>query len=480
MAAATPGGAASQVLIVDDDQSLADNLAEIVETLGARTTIAPDQRSALQRAAEADFDVALIDVRLPDGDGIDLLAPLRERSPFIEIVLITGNATLEGAMAAVRGGAFAYVMKPFSPPELLDTVRRARAQAALYREREQLRLELEVSERRHRNMIESAPSFVLSLDEAGRITAWNRRLEEITGFTRAEMLGRPGGHLVSEAGQPHQLPVKGGPARLVEWHRSEVHDGGGAVTTYAIGIDVTGEQEMLRRTLRAERLAAVGTMAAGFAHEVLNPLNSASLQLTLLERRVNRGDESPETILSITQIVKDEIQRLDRMVRDFLSFARPRPIDVRAVDVNDLSRSVVALIVPEAETIHVDVTTELDATLGDVSADAERLRQVLLNLVRNALEAMPGGGRLTVRSRPGAAGTAEIDVEDTGPGFAEDLPVFDAFFTTKEKGTGLGLAIVHRIVTDHGGTVRVRSAPGGTCFTITLPTVSSAPTATPG
>ena len=460
------------VLIVDDDEALGDNLAEIVETLGARTTIASDRKSALERATGGDFDVALVDVQLPDGDGIGLLAPLRERSPFVEIVLITGNATLEGAMAAVRGGAFAYVMKPFSPPDLLDTVRRAAAQAGLYREREQLRLDLELSERRHRNMVESAPSFVLSLDAGGRITAWNRRLEEVTGLTRAEMIGRPGRDVIRSDSQPCPLMVKDGAPRLVEWHRSEVPDGAGAVTTYAVGIDVTGEQEMLRRTLRAERLAAVGTMAAGFAHEVRNPLNSASLQLTVLERRVDKGDLSRDTVLSITQIVKDEIQRLERMVRDFLAFAQPRPIEPRAMDINDLVRSVLQLEAPEAEVNRVEIETDLDPAIPAVSGDAERLRQVLLNLVRNALEAMPQGGRLVVRSRPGPAATAEVDVEDTGTGFAEDLPVFDAFFTTKEKGTGLGLAIVHRIMTDHGGSIRVRSSAGGTCFSITLPTAS--------
>jgi signal transduction histidine kinase len=458
-----------KVLIVDDDPSLADNLAEIIATLGAETTIAPNRRSALARAAETDFDVALVDVRLPDGDGFGLLAPLRERSPFVEIVLITGNATLEGAMAAVREGAFAYVLKPFSPPELLDTVRRARAQAQLYREREQLRLELERSEERHRNMIESAPSFVLSLDAAGRIASWNRRLEEITGFTRAEMIGRLGGDFVGADGSTHSLAVKDGPARLVEWHRSQVPDEGGAMITYLVGIDVTGEQEMLRRTLRAERLAAVGTMAAGFAHEVRNPLNSALLQLTLLERRVEKGDTARDTILSITQIVKDEIHRLDHMVRDFLAFAQPRPIEPRPVDVNAQVASVLALVAPEAEAGRVVVASELDPALGPASGDAERLRQVLLNLVRNSIEAMPEGGRLALRTRRGPGNSIEVHVEDTGIGFAEDLPVFDAFFTTKEKGTGLGLSIVHRIITDHGGTIRVRSGSGGTCFCFTLP-----------
>jgi signal transduction histidine kinase len=461
-----------QVLIVDDDEALADNLAEIVQTIGARTTLAPDRRSALARAADGDFDVALVDVQLPDGDGIGLLGPLRERSPFVEIVLITGNATLDGAMAAVRGDAFAYVMKPFSPPDLLDTVKRACAQAKLYREREQLRLNLELSERRNRNLVESAPSFVLSLDSSGRITSWNRRLEEVTGLSRDEMIGRDGMNLIDNDGKPHPLAVKKGPTRLVEWHRSEVSDASGAKVTYAIGIDVTGEQEMLRRTLRAERLAAVGTMAAGLAHEVRNPLNSASLQLTLLERRVEKGDLSRDTVLGITHIVKDEIQRLERMVRDFLAFAQPRPVEPRAMSINDLVRSLMVLVAPEAEAARVETVTELDPALADIPGDAERLRQVLLNLARNAIEAMPQGGRLVLRTRQGRGATTEIDVEDTGAGFAADLPVFDAFFTTKEKGTGLGLAIVHRIITDHGGTIRVRSGAGGTCFSITLPTVA--------
>src|SRR6185369_229517 len=248
-------------------------------------------------------------------------------------------------------------------------------------------------------------------------------------------------------------------------HRARVEGEPSTAGTYAVGIDVTNEQEMLRRTLRAERLAAVGTMAAGFAHEVRNPLNSASLQLTLLERRLQRGDVTRDAVLPVMQIVKDEIQRLERMVRDFLAFAQPRAIDPQPTDLNDLIHSVLTLVAPESEAAHVQTGAELDETLPPVPADVERMRQVLLNLIRNGIEAMPDGGRLTLRSRRAGA-EAELDVDDTGQGFAEDLPIFDAFFTTKEHGTGLGLAIVHRIVSDHGGTIRVRSGKDGTCFSV--------------
>jgi signal transduction histidine kinase len=456
------------VLVVDDDDALAENVSEIVEILGVQTTIAHDQKSALALTEGQAFDVALIDVRLPDGDGMSLLEPLRERSPFIQLVLVTGNATLEGAIAAVRGDAFAYVLKPVSPPDLLDTVRRALDQAGLYKERERLRLDLERSERRHRELVESMPAFVLALDEQGRISTWNKQLERVTGYSRMEMIGTQGQELVGSDERPHDLPTKSGAPRKVRWNRAEVSESTGAPLVYAVGIDVTDEQEMLLRTVRAERLAAVGTLAAGLAHEVRNPLNSASLQLTVLERRLERG-ESGDKAISVTRIIKSEIDRLDRLVRDFLAFARPAPLDPRPVDLGALLSGVAELIGPEAGAANVSVTVEADAGLPPGAGDAERLRQVVLNLTRNSVEAMQAeGGKLTLRARA-VAERLEVEVEDTGPGFSNQLPVFDAFFTTKDQGTGLGLSLVHRIVSDHHGSIRVESRPGRTCFTFTLP-----------
>jgi signal transduction histidine kinase len=204
---------------------------------------------------------------------------------------------------------------------------------------------------------------------------------------------------------------------------------------------------------------------------VRNPLNSASLQLTLLERRLGRGDET-ESVLPIAGIIKSEIDRLDRLVREFLAFAQPRPLEPRPVDVGELFSAVTTLITPEAETLKVSIAVDVVADTPPVLGEGERLRQVLLNLTRNAIEAMSEtGGRLRLRAR-NAGAEVELAVEDDGPGFGEDLPVFDAFFTTKSQGTGLGLSIVHRIVADHGGTIRVESRPGRTCFTLALPAVT--------
>ena len=464
------------VLIVDDDVDLAENAAEIlggdlpIDVKGGGTRAA-----ALARASERRFDLVLSDVRLPDGNGTALVEPIRASWPHTEVVLITGDATVDTAMAAVRGGAFAYVLKPLAPLEMLEIARRALAQTALAVEREHLQGELHKSELRHRTVVEAVPALVLALDPAGRIALWNRRLEEATGFSRDEMIGKPGEGVIGDGGI-HPLARKKGGDIMVRWERARVAEGGGpsplggaqAGWTYAVGTDVTAEQEMLRRTLRAERLAAVGTLAAGLAHEVRNPLNSATLQLQVLRRRLGKGDTRAESLDPVAGLIEDEIKRLERLVDDFLSFARPRPLDLQPTGLAELCQGVLTFVEHEAAAAGVELVLDVAEDVPAIRADAARLRQVLQNLVRNAVEAMPSGGRLAVRVRR-AGQTVEIDVSDTGVGFADEAPVFDAFFTTKSKGTGLGLSIVHGIVTDHGGTVRVRSRPGETCFTVSLP-----------
>ncbi len=460
--------ATQHVLVVDDDDALAENIGEIVAALDVDITVTPTGAAAVALATSRPIDLALVDLRLPDGDGTALLSRLRAISPDTEVVVITGDASIESAAAAVRGGAFAYLLKPVSPPDLLDTARRALAQVALRREGARLRRELERSERTNREVVEAVPALVLALDADGRICLWNRRLEELTGYPRDEMIGRPGRDLVGGGGV-RPLPTRAGGECLIRWERAEVVPASvGEARIYAVGTDVTAEQEMLRRALRAERLAAVGTMAAGLAHEVRNPLNSALLQLQVLGRRLDRGDATPETLRPITGLVEDEIRRLERLVSDFLAFAQSRPLQLQPTALAELCRGVLAFVGPEAAVAGVRLHAVLARDLPSIQAEPERLRQVLLNLVRNAMEAMPGGGDLTIRTSH-TRDAVEIEVQDTGQGFPDETPIFDAFFTTKPKGTGLGLAIAHRIATDHGGTMRVRSRPGDTCFTMSLP-----------
>ncbi|MBN1612127.1 MAG: response regulator [Polyangiaceae bacterium] len=460
-----------RVLVIDDNVALAENVCELLGALEDPRVVCDVVGSggaALSLAEQYAIDVAFVDLHLPDTAGTDLSDELRRRCPFIEIVIITGDTTVQSAIRAVKTGAFAYVLKPFRGDELLETARRALAQAELCREREHLRAELERSEKRHREVVDAVPAFVLALGPDGDIVLWNRHLERVTGYAREEMLGQTGSHLVGDSGAERRLPLRDGGHRLIRWQRAVV-SGGATNVSYAVGVDVTEEQAMLRRTLRAERLAAVGTLAAGLAHEVRNPLNSALLQLAVLDRRIYKG-HGAEQLLSVSRLVKDEIVRLDRLVSDFLEFARPRPLKLATTSVNELVRGVLELVAVAADEQHVDLKADLGLRVGNISVEPERMRQVLLNLLQNSLDVMPQGGALTVRTHgPDPSGYVHVEVRDTGPGFSEDAPVFDAFYTTKEKGTGLGLAIAHRIVTEHGGQIHVRSTPGDTCFTIALP-----------
>jgi signal transduction histidine kinase len=271
-----------------------------------------------------------------------------------------------------------------------------------------------------------------------------------------------------------RLSLKSGEQRVIRWRLAPLErpDAAGAAT-YAVGVDVTDEKDLERRTRTAERLAALGTLAAGLAHEVRNPLNSASLQLQVLNRRLQKHPEALEQCSPIVDVVRSEIQRLDHLVSDFLAFARPRPLDREPHDIHGLLLKVQTLIEPEATEANVVLKLQLGCSVATAWIEPARLEQVFLNLTRNALEAMQGGGTLTLRTETAALEGGEpalaISVEDTGPGFPEDAPVFDAFFTTKHHGTGLGLAIAHRIVGDHGGTIHERSRPGHTVFTIRLP-----------
>ena len=322
---------------------------------------------------------------------------------------------------------------------------------------------LEESESRHRELVEAVPALVMALGAEGEIQVWNRRLEEVTGLSREEMLGRSGRDFVGEGGE-RRLALKSGGHRWIRWQLAHV-----APSTLAVGIDVTSERAAQRRTLMDERLAAVGTLAAGLAHEVRNPLNSATLQLQVLRRRVERGQNTPELLVPVVEIVHDEIRRLDRLVSDFLAFARPNPLVLESVDLSELVASVIAQLRPEAEAARVTIDLRLEQD-SCIDGDPPRLRQIMLNLMRNGIEAMQAsGGVLDLAVRSDAEGGVEAIVADTGPGLDENAPIFDAFYTTKEAGTGLGLAIVHRIVREHGGTIHFDSRPGRTQFTIRFP-----------
>ena len=216
--------------------------------------------------------------------------------------------------------------------------------------------------------------------------------------------------------------------------------------------------------LRSERLAAIGRIAAQITHEIRNPLSSISLNAEELGERAPAARELCDAIVR-------EVDRLTAITEEYLRFARlPKPSMQRS-DLNDLVRDLLEFVRPELVAAGVSVEQRLSPGLPRVLADVAQLRQLLLNLVRNAREAMPGGGSLKVSTR-GGEGSVQIEVRDTGPGIdpARLQRIFDPFFTTKERGTGLGLAMAQEIAQEHGGQLTCDSTVGsGTTFVLRLP-----------
>jgi two-component system sensor histidine kinase PilS (NtrC family) len=233
--------------------------------------------------------------------------------------------------------------------------------------------------------------------------------------------------------------------------------------------DLTELRRMEAQVKRAERLAAIGQMAAGVAHEIRNPLASISGSIELLRKTPQLDPDSG----ALMEIVLREVERLNRLITDLLDYARPRPRVPVPLELGGLLDETVRVFAQDRTAPGVTARYVPPAEGGEVQvvADPGQVRQVLWNLLRNAAEAMPDGGEVVVALRRGD-GHAEFDVVDTGQGIApsDQERLFEPFFTTKTRGSGLGLAMVHRIVTEHGGSVSVDSSPGrGARFSVRLP-----------
>src|SRR5512142_671928 len=236
----------------------------------------------------------------------------------------------------------------------------------------------------------------------------------------------------------------------------------------AMAASLDRQQAELRR---AERLAAVGRISAQITHEIRNPLNAIGLNTELLAEEIAALPEPPGEALHMVAAISREVDRLNAVAEHYLSFARvPRP-SLERLDVNDLVSGLLDFLAPELAAAGVAVERDLAEGLPPVRGYEGRLRGAFLNLLRNAREAMPGGGHITVRTRPFEGGV-EAQLEDTGGGIPPgDLPrIFEPFYSTKERGTGLGLAFTQQVTEEHGGTIQCDSEVGrGTAFTLRFP-----------
>ena len=217
------------------------------------------------------------------------------------------------------------------------------------------------------------------------------------------------------------------------------------------------------------KLAALGRLTSGVAHEVKNPLNAMMIHVELLKERL---EDSGADVRKSLEVIGSEIRRLDRVVQGFLKFMRPQELTLKPVDLNAMLQSVCALLEAESQSHGVRFVLDLDAELSTVSADEELLRQAFINIIQNAVQAMPTGGAVRIRTRPEELEWVRVTVTDQGVGIApEDVDkIFKLYYTSKVGGSGIGLSVVYRIVQLHDGTIEAKSEPGrGTAMIVRLP-----------
>ena len=328
----------------------------------------------------------------------------------------------------------------------------------------------------HESIVQSVASGLLTVDARDRVTFLNRAGEQITGLSQAEVRGRAAvrwfGAFAGQAGRDESDFVNARGERLRLGYTLFPLRGreGEEIGRAVIFQDLTGLRAMEERVERSERLAELGGVAAGLAHELRNPLASMSGSVELLRAGLDPADADAR----LMDIVLREAARLNQLVARFLEYARPAAPRRAPADLARVAAETLDVFVHDPAAARVRLERDLAPT--PASCDADQVRQVLWNLLVNAAQAAQAAGRagvrVAVRCQPEPDGGARLEVEDDGPGIApQDLPrLFTPFFTTKERGTGLGLATVQRIVDAHQGTVAAGpGARGGARFTVRFP-----------
>jgi PAS domain S-box-containing protein len=514
---------AANILLVDDDPRTLMAMEALLAGPGRIIVSAQSGQEALRRLLRRDFALILLDVRMPDMDGFETAALIRqrERSRYTPIIFLSAVDTLEtDVLKGASSGAVDYLFKPVVPDVLKSKVS---VFVDLFHMNERLKQKaVQQSEERFRLLVDSVQDYaIFMLDPQGRVTSWNEGAERIMGFQHEEIVGEAFARFYPEEDQAQGLPTQALQQSATEGrHEQEgwrVRKDGSRLWANAVMTALRDERDSLvgfsvvtrdlterkrveealresenklrqqaieleQQLIASGRLVSLGEITASMAHEFNNPLGiiRGFIQDLISEVEPSSSHYRP------LQIVEEESRRCEKIIRDLLDYARPRSksTEFHLTHLNEVIEKTLDMVGSLLYKQKVKVEKEMAADLVPIHADGQELEQVLVNLFLNAIDAMPDGGSLTVgvslthslslgREGDGKAGTLMVWVTDTGFGIEpNDLPkIFQPFFTAKKKrGMGLGLPICDRIIRNHGGKIEVESLPGqGATFRIYLP-----------
>ena len=506
-----PSDVPRQLLLVEDNPGDALLIRELLEepTGSVDHVVHVETLSeATSRLPSLDIDAVLLDLHLPDGRGVECVRAVRARGEDMPIVVLTGLEDDDLALNCIRAGAQDYLPKgEVRGPNLKRAIGYAIARVREHSERRRA----DALQQRLAAIVETSPDAIVSTTVDGLVTTWNRGAERLFGHRRIDAVGRPVDEVIciesddaasirdpattarddaSTSAQKLVCVRPDGSRADLSATRCLLRDSRGVVVAHAaIYRDVTETKRMETQLALSDRMVTLGTLAAGVAHEVNNPLASviANVELALAGlRRVADSRQAVEPAIEALDDAQEAAHRVRRIVRDLRVFSRPDDEPRGPVDVHPVVESSLRMA---RNLLRHRARVERDyGSVTRALANESRLGQVVLNLLVNAAQAIEPGNRdgntVCVQTRMTDSGMIRIAVSDTGAGMAPETrkQLFTPFFTTKPigTGTGLGLAICHRIVTSFGGTIEVDSAQGeGTTVAVILP-ATEADTIEPG
>jgi len=506
-----------RVLVIDDEADIREILQMVLEDAGFQVETAEDGEIGLERCQAVLPHIVITDIRMPGIDGIQVLEEIKKKHADIEVIVITAFSDMEVAIRALQLDASDFITKPINENALDVALNRAkdrylskkeiREYTALLEQQNARTLQELIDSHAFRDkLIEYSMDGILGCDENGRVIIFNQSLQHMLGYGQqadfkalalADVF--PSGNyqpffdaldsdgyggkdrlflyemeLISRAGD--RVPMQVSATRLFEEAKIA-----GLVCFFRDLRELRRlEQELADqgRILHQDKMMSLGRLAASIVHEINNPLSGMLNYMRLMKRILDRGPVSGKAHEQFQQylaLVESETSRCSKIISSLLSFSRTSQPVFGNIQVSELLNRCVLLSQHKLKLQHIGCRVSIPEDLPPIYGDFNQLQQCVINLIFNAVDVMPEGGKLEISAQTGGAGdTVAISVRDSGPGISEsDLPrIFEPFFSTKDAGygVGLGLSTVYGIAKHHGGNITAANEPaGGACFTMELP-----------
>lgn len=477
------------ILLVDDEPDIREVLNISLSDVGYRVLTAENGMDALNIFKNADIPVVITDIKMPGIDGIELLRRVRRENPETEVIMLTGHGDLELAIKSLKFEATDFITKPINDDALELALKRAFEKIAM---RKKIR---EYHRNRAMNDIlinELIQEDIMIIGSDYRVIDINETMLKKLGLKKEEAIGQHCFEITHRqktpcSGENHQCPL----VKTLETHRpsmeTHVHkdknnnniyysisayplfENGKVIGAIELSRDITADINARQAMMKQDKLASIGRLSAGVAHEINNPLTTILTSAMLIQEDIAPDDPIYEEL----ETIANETLRCRKIVTSLLDFARQTKPAKKHYHINHIVEECIKLTRKQATFNDLTIVPDLSDDMPTVLMDKDQIQQAIINLMLNAIDATDSGGTITVSTRFVPQDRLfEIAVSDTGKGISKENTdkIFEPFFTTKDSGTGLGLAITHGIIGQHSGTIDVKSEKDrGTTIILRLP-----------